>query len=72
MKKKVEKGIYSTQDMLDYGYQRRLLHEIAHDPDCTHLFFRTGTGKTSNIYYYKEKVERWLEMREDERMVEKR
>ena len=63
------KKVMSRKAMMDEGYPRRTLDEIAHNPDLTHLFFRSGTGRTSNIYYFPEKVDRWLEQREDERMV---
>lgn len=68
MGRTIQKNVLSSSEMIAYGYKRRLLYEITHDPDCTHLFFRSGTGKTSNIYFYLDKVQRWLEMREDERM----
>lgn len=65
--------VKSRRQMIDeLHYPRRVLDEISHDENCTHLFFRTGNGRTSNIYYYPEKVERWLEMREDERMMERK
>lgn len=68
MKRKITKNVLSTSEMLDYGYKRRTLNEITRDSNLTHLFFRTGTGKTSNYYFYLDKVQKYLEMREDERM----
>jgi hypothetical protein len=56
---------------MDAGYPRRTLDEISHNPDLTSLFFRSGTGRTSNLYFFSERVDRWLEEREDERMIRK-
>lgn len=63
------KKVLSRKQMMDLGYPERLLRSISSNPDLTHLFFRSGTGKTSNTYYFPEKVDRWLELREDERMA---
>ena len=66
------KAVMSRKEMIEEGFPRRTLSEISHDENCTHLFFRTGNGKTSNIYFYPDRVQRWLEMREDERFAERR
>lgn len=66
------KTVMTRKEMMNEGFPRRILDEISHNEDCTFLFFRTGTGKTSNIYYYPEQVKRWLEMREDERFAERK
>lgn len=62
------KRVMSRTQMVEEGYPVKTLKEISSNPDLTHLFFRTGTGRTSNVYYFPEKVDRWLEQREDERM----
>lgn len=65
---KNRKRVLTRTEMIAEGFPVKTLREISSNRDLTELFFRTGTGRTSNLYFYPDKVERWLDSREAERM----
>ncbi len=66
---KVAKGIFSITDMVEFGYPEDMLRKLSHSEDFSRFGFRSSDKKNAKIYINKEKLERFLEMREDERAM---
>lgn len=63
---KDDKELYTIRQLVAKGYPEEMLRQLSHGDDFSRFGFRSSDKKTATIYINKAKLDRFLEMREDE------
>ena len=64
---RLKKEVYSISELVDMGYPKKLLKQLIHTDEFSRIGFRLAESRNSKTFFYKEKLDRFLEHREDER-----
>ena len=63
----LKKEVYSITELADMGYPKKLLTGLIHSDHFSGLGFRLASSRNSKTFFYKDKLDKFLEHQEDER-----
>ena len=64
---RLKKEVYSITELVDMGYPKKMLKELIHSDHFSRIGFRLASSRNSKTFFYKEKLDKFLEHQEDER-----
>ena len=64
---RLKKEVYSSTELVDMGYPKKLLTGLIHSDNFSRIGFRLASSRNSKTFFYKEKLDKFLEHQEDER-----
>lgn len=65
----MKKEVYSITELVDMGYPRKMLKNLIHSDNFSSLGFRLASSRNSKTFFYKDKLDKFLEHQEDERQA---
>ena len=66
MKKvKVARGIYSLSELAEMGYPELMLRKLLHSDDFSRFGFRLTSARNSKVFFYKDRLDKYIERMTD-------
>ena len=63
---RLKKEVYSITELVDMGYPKKMLKELIHSDHFSSIGFRLAASRNSKTFFYKDKLDRFLEHQMDE------
>ena len=62
----MSKEIYSITQLEEKGYPKKMLRRLIHSKDFGGIGFRLACSKNSKTFFYKDRLDKWIEQQMDE------
>ena len=62
----MKKEVYSIAELVEMGYPKNMLKNLIHSSNFSSIGFRLASSRNSKTFFYKEKLDRFLERQMDE------
>lgn len=62
----MKKEVYSIAELVEMGYPKNMLKNLSHSDNFSSIGFRLASSRNSKTFFYKEKLDRFLERQMDE------
>lgn len=62
----MKKEVYSIAELVEMGYPKNMLKNLIHSDNFSSIGFRLASSRNSKTFFYKEKLDRFLERQMDE------
>ena len=62
----MKKEVYSITELVEMGYPKNMLKNLIHSDNFSSLGFRLAASRNSKTFFYKDKLDRFLEHQMDE------
>ena len=63
----MEKVVFSKAELEGMGYTKVLLSKALHSQDFSTMGYRLACSRNSKTFFFKDKLDKWIEQRMDER-----
>jgi hypothetical protein len=58
--------VYSITQLEDMGYSKKMLRKLIHSEEFSSIGYRLACSRNSKTFFYKDKLDRYLERQMDE------
>lgn len=63
----MKKILFSITELEGMGYSHKLLSKALHSQDFSTMGYRLACSRNSKTFFFKDKLDKWIEQRMDER-----
>ena len=60
------KEVYSITQLVEKGYPEKMLKQLIHSREFSSIGFRLASSRNSKTYFFKDKLDKWIERQMDE------
>lgn len=63
----MNKNVFSISQLEEMGYPKKMLRKLIHSEEFSSIGYRLACSRNSKTFFYRDKLDKWIEQRMDER-----